>query len=29
MSEENVAKRSRKETTGLLKRFVSYYKPHR
>ena len=29
MSEENVAKRSRKETTGLLKRFVSYYKPHK
>ena len=29
MSEEAVAKRSRKETTGLLKRFVSYYKPHK
>ena len=29
MSEETVAKRSRKETAGLLKRFVSYYKPHR
>ena len=29
MSEETVAKRSRKETAGLLKRFVSYYKPHK
>ena len=29
MSEETVAKRSRKEATGLLKRFVSYYKPHK
>ncbi len=29
MSEEAVAKRSRKETAGLLKRFVSYYKPHK
>ena len=29
MSEEAVAKRSRKETASLLKRFVSYYKPHK
>ena len=29
MSEDAGAKRSRKETAGLLKRFVSYYKPHK
>ena len=29
MSENAGAKRSRKETAGLLKRFVSYYKPHK
>lgn len=29
MSESEGAKRSRKETTGLLKRFISYYKPHK
>ena len=29
MSEDTVAKRSRKETAGLLRRFVSYYKPHK
>ena len=29
MSEETAAKRSRKQTAGLLKRFVSYYKPHK
>ena len=29
MSEEAVAKRSRQETAGLLKRFISYYKPHK
>ena len=29
MSEETVAKRSRKQTAGLLKRFISYYKPHK
>ncbi len=29
MSENGGSKRSRKETAGLLKRFVSYYKPHK
>ncbi len=29
MSENAGAKRSRKETAGLLKRFISYYKPHK
>lgn len=29
MNEDAGAKRSRKETAGLLKRFVSYYKPHK
>ena len=29
MSETGGAKRNRKETAGLLKRFVSYYKPHK
>ena len=29
MSESESAKRSRKETAGLLKRFASYYKPHK
>ena len=29
MSEDAGAKRSRKETAGLLKRFISYYKPHK
>ena len=29
MSESEGAKRSRKETAGLLKRFISYYKPHK
>ena len=29
MSETGGSKRSRKETAGLLKRFVSYYKPHK
>ena len=29
MSENTGTKRSRKETAGLLKRFISYYKPHK
>ena len=29
MTQPNNAKRSRKETAGLLKRFISYYKPHK
>ena len=29
MTENAGAKRSRKETAGLLKRFISYYKPHK
>ena len=29
MSETEGAKRNRKETAGLLKRFISYYKPHK
>ncbi len=29
MSENAGAKRSRKETAGLLRRFISYYKPHK
>ena len=29
MSEDTGAKRSRKETAGLLKRFISYYRPHK
>ncbi len=29
MSESEGARRSRKETAGLLKRFISYYKPHK
>ena len=29
MSEDAGAKRSRKDTAGLLKRFISYYKPHK
>ena len=29
MSEETVTKRSRKQTAGLLRRFISYYKPHK
>ncbi len=29
MSETGGSKRSRKETAGLLRRFVSYYKPHK
>ena len=29
MSEPEGTKRSRKETAGLLKRFISYYKPHK
>ena len=29
MTQPDHAKRSRKETAGLLKRFISYYKPHK
>ena len=29
MSEDATARRSRKQTAGLLKRFVSYYRPHK
>ena len=29
MTQTEKAKRSRKETAGLLKRFISYYKPHK
>ena len=29
MAEENKAKRNRRETIGLLKRFTAYYRPHR
>ena len=29
MTQPDNAKRSRKETAGLLKRFISYYKPHK
>ena len=29
MSETEGTKRSRKETAGLLKRFIAYYKPHK